>query len=878
MKTQVKHIASHAWISAALSAAILQAGPARAADAAGSGGPEDPGSADLQLPAVTVTGKRASLMSAQDIKREETEIVDSVVAEDIGKLPDFSLSEALQRVPGVQIGRDRGEGGTVVIRGLTQMETLLNGREIFTAGTGRNLDFADYPAEIVSGIDVYKTVSAYQLEGGVGGTVNLRTRRPFDFAGREIAGSAGLTHGDLANTSKPQFSLLASDRWKLSGGGEFGALINFSHQKRAWREDQKSASEPRSRTDLIAGRSVSAPNGTTETTSTGERERTAGGVVMQWRPARNLELYAEGSYAEFRTLQDSHQINVTASPTFVPGTPALFPGTDDLRSITWTNAPASILSFARDTVDRNKQVAVGGQWSRDAWTIKADLSHTSSFNNLFFSGPTFGTRAANFTHDLSTTPPSTSITGSNLLDPANLQVASVAYRTRPFEGKLTAAQVDAELELKGNFIETVAGGVRLAKRRADNSPGLIFADAAVSGMTAASRPGSVVANPYGDYFEGESTPSIRDYLIGDLSNARNAVGLRQDYGITAPIPAAGDPLGLWRISEDTQAVYGMARFAARNMPLDGNAGMRVVRTRESVSGNQTVRGSGVVAPVDIRSSYTDYLPSLNLRYKLHDGLYVRGAASKSITRPNFDQLSPSITLVPNPVTPALNAGSAGNPALRPVRSKNLDIAIERYFTESTSVFATAFLKKVDGFVTSVSAPEVHGGQVFQVTRPRNTDTADIRGLELGYQQFFDFLPGWMSGLGIQANYAYVDSETPSTIVGGNVPLQNLSRHSANLVGMYERGRISARIAYNWRDKFLGGVANVVGLGALPTYTDSYGWLDASLSYRMSDRVTLTVEGANLLKTMRTSYYGVATRPQHAWLNDRQVILTASIRF
>jgi iron complex outermembrane receptor protein len=112
---------------------------------------------------------------------------------------------------------------------------------------------------------------------------------------------------------------------------------------------------------------------------------------------------------------------------------------------------------------------------------------------------------------------------------------------------------------------------------------------------------------------------------------------------------------------------------------------------------------------------------------------------------------------------------------------------------------------------------------------------------------------------------------------GYQPLPNLSLHSANLVGMYERGPVSARIAYNWRDKFLSGFTNVVGVGSLPIYTRGYGWLDASFSYRLDDRATLSVEGTNLLRTVRSAYYGVATRPQSAWINDRQISLVLQIR-
>lgn len=865
-------------VATAVSATMLQYSAAYAEETAESVPRSADGATANQLPTVVITGTRASLRSAQEIKRDKMEIVDALVADDIAKLPDFNVTDALQRITGVQITRDRGEGAGVAIRGLTQMETTLNGREVFTAGTGRNLDFADIPSEMISGIHVYKTASPDHIEGGIGGLVDLRTRRPFDFSGREIVGSARLVRGELVDSSAPQFSILASNRWKTAANGEFGALVNFSRQNRAWREDQKGTGNPTVRTDLVPGRTVVASNGTSETTSLGERERTAGSMVLQWRPSRNLELYAEGSYVEFRTIQDSHQINVEASPTFAAGSPTLFPGTNDLKSITWTNAPLSILSFARDTVDRTRQAAVGGRWTEKALTLKADVSHTSSYNNLFFSGPFLSATAANFSQDLSTRLPGSSVTGTDLLNPANLQYTGIAYRTRPFEGSLSAAQFDAEYQLVDGIIETLLGGVRLAKRRATNAPGLIFADASVSGISAAAKPEFVMPNPYTDFFPGENSPSIRNFIAGNLATARDAVGLRNAFGITTPIPAAASPLNIWNIGEETQAAYFMARFKAADAGLDGNAGLRVVRTHESVSGGQSVPATGAVAPINVDSTYTDYLPSVNLRYQLRDGLYLRASASKTVTRPNFDQLSPSLTLVPNPINPSLNQGGAGNPDLQPIRADNLDVAVEKYFNPTTSVYATAFLKKVDGFVTTVSSPEVYDGVTYQVSRPQNSAAADIRGLELGYQQFFDFLPGWMSGLGVQANYTYVDSETPDSALGGTIPLQNLSKHSANLIGMYEKGRVSARIAYNWRDKFLSGVTNLVGIGALPLYTRGYGWLDASVNYRVNDQLSLAVEGTNLLNTMRTSYYGLETRPQSAWVNDRQISITATIRF
>lgn len=833
--------------------------------------------ADDELEPVVIVGQRAGLATAQDIKRDSMEIVDSVVADDINKLPDLNVTDALSRVTGVQILRDRGEGVGVAIRGLTQMETLLNGREFFTAGSGRTLDFADIPAEMPAGIDVYKTVSANRIEGGVGGTIDLRTHRPFDFAGRQLLGSARVIRGDLVDDEEPQFSTLLSNRWQTGGHGEFGALLNVAYQRRAWREDQKSAGSPTARTDLIAGQTLTAANGTSETSSLGYRVRTGGDLVLQWRPSDRLELYAEGHYAGFKTIQDSYQINATPSSGFAPGSVALFPGGNDLKSITWRDAPLSILSFARDTEDQTGQVAIGGLWGKDAAILKADISYTASANDLFFSGPVFKGMAATFNHDVSGVIPATGVGGVDLLNPAHFQYASLAYRTRPFDGDLFAAQLDGDYALTGGFIQSIAAGVRYARRNADNAPGVIYADTAVSGISVADRPGYVMANPVKDFLGGAGD-SIGRYLVGKPGLARDAESLREAFGIRDPIPDAGNPLSVWRIDEQTIAGYSMAAFAAEGAPVDGNIGLRIVMTQEAVTGSRSAFGSDAVRPVAIDSSDVDYLPSLNVRYRLGEGLYFRAGASKTITRQNFDQLSPSLTLSRNTVTPSLNQGAAGNPALKPIRSDNLDLALEKYVNRSTSLAITGFIKQVDGFVTTVSRPEVYDGVTYQVSRPQNGSDASIGGIEFGYQQFYDFLPGWLHGFGMQANYTYIDSATPSSILGQNLPLQNLSEHSYNLIGLYEQGPWSVRVAYNWRDTFLSGIANIVGVGALPVYTRGYDWLDASLGYRLDKHVSFAIEGMNLLSTLRSSYYGAATRPQSVWLNDTQIGATVTVRF
>jgi TonB-dependent receptor len=817
----------------------------------------------LAIPTVDIVGQRASHITSQQIRQENLDIVDSVVADEIHKLPDIGVGEALQRIPGIQINRDRGESTQITIRGLSQVETLLNGREVFTAGSGRSLDFSDFPSEMISAINVYKTSSAEHIEGGIGGMVDLRTRRPFDFEGREVVVSGRALQGDLIDQTKPQFSILASDRWGTPGAGEFGALINLVHQERAWREDQASLGNYASR--LMAGSTLNVPTSILESTSTGTRSRNNANIVLQWQPTEKLDLYAEANYTEFRTRQQAYQFYTkdNTPPTTFSGTPTAFSGTNDLQSIDWTNVAISTQGFARDTIDRTSMVAVGGSWTQKALTLKTDLSYTKSFNHLFYLGSVLNGTAAHLQQTLSTsTAPGLSASGTDLLNPATYTFAGLSYRTRPFDGDLKAAQLDAEYQFSEGWLDVLSAGLRYAERSATDAPGLIITPIS---YTAPATAASTAPNPYGNFFPGSD--GVGNYLTGNIS--RDVNGLLNALGIHASIPTS-NPLGTWTMTEKTGSGYLMGTFKISR--LDGNAGIRIVHTDESAQGFSS-QIAGTYTPLNTNSTYTDTLPSFNLRYQLGPGLYLRTAASKSLTRPDFNQLSPSLSL-----DSTTSTGSAGNPFLHPIRSNNFDLALEKYFSPSTSLYLTAFTKRVDGFLATTARPEIWNNHLYQVTRPYNSNAADIVGAEFGYQQFYDFLPGWLSGLGLQFNYTYLDSRSFNKLLDKDMPLQNISRNTYNLIGMYEKGPVSVRVAYNWRDKYLMDVTALSGIGPTPIYMKAYGWLDASASYRLSKQITLTLEGMNLLRTVRQSYYGVETRPKDSFINDRQVSAVITVQF
>ena len=315
------HIHGFRRSALALGIALMIAGPAMAQDAGDKEKATD-------LDKVTVTGIRGSVQKAQDIKREADTFVDSVTALDIGALPDRSVTETLSRIPGVTIDRFlsvgdpehfSAEGGGVQVRGLTQVRSELNGRDSFSASGGRSLSFGDVPSELMAGVDVFKNQKADMIEGGLGGTVNLRTFMPFDFEGQKIGASLSANYGDFIKEWKPSGSALYSNRWKTAGGGDFGILVDIAHSELATRTDGLFVRPffRNSNNDLDNNGTNEAlwlPRGADWRTLEYERKRDGAYVALQWRPNNDIELFATAFQSKYDELWYEDAIFVSNDP------------------------------------------------------------------------------------------------------------------------------------------------------------------------------------------------------------------------------------------------------------------------------------------------------------------------------------------------------------------------------------------------------------------------------------------------------------------------------------------------------------------------------------------------------------------------------------
>lgn len=833
---------------------------------------------------VVVSGIRASMEKAQDIKRKADQVVDSIVADDIGKLPDANVAEALQRITGVQISRSRGEGDRVQIRGLSQTQTLFNGRSIFTAGKERGLSLQDVPAELLGGADVYKTPTADQIEGGIGGLIDLRMRRPFDFAGSKVAGTIKGTYADYAKKKNAEGSILLSNRWKTDLG-DVGALLSVAHQKRNYRADSQELSAPAQMAD---GSGIYAPSGAYYSYQFGERERTGVTASLQWRPSRQLDVYLDANVTKLDTKTDTYAFyaspywaNYNAETNVGANWPNGAVASENgslTKGTLWGNSmnPSSAIS---DVATKTHQLALGGKWRGETWTLRSELGHTKSrYENLYHS-INIGAFTANpqFAYDLTTPVPSAYPVlpnANDLLNPANYYANNTLYFRQKNAGKETTWRIDGERSLDTSFLTRVRTGLRYSDRNATsaeiNKLESIFANGQTGAIGGAvpELVEQIGPTPYSNLLHREGGGTFPTQWLGimNLDWLRNPLAVRNALGLNTPDFDAGQTFDF---SEKSSALYGMIDFESTlfNKALSGNVGVRYVHTKSTRSWQQVENGSYI--PQQGNSSDNDVLPSLNTKLELTDKLQARFSASKVVTRPNFDQLTPSLSINDNSKT-----GYQGNPALRPISARQFDATLEYYMSQSNYVYGAAFYKKVDGFIQTTAKLVPYGGANYTVSTPSNGDDGKIKGLELGYQGFFTNLPGALRGLGLQANFTYVDSQAPGPLQGQQTQLEGLSRRSYNIIAMYDWEKFSARLAYNRRSDYLSGTVNYYpdngnSISQTPAYAKGYGMVDAYFSYGLTKNLKLAVEANNLTRTSRSTYYGIGGQPYGRYVDDRR---------
>jgi len=826
---------------------------------------------------IVVTGLRASLQSAQRIKRDSSQIVDSIVAEDIGKLPDTNISETLARITGVQVDRAAGEAGRVLVRGLPDFTTTYNNREIFTAES-RRVAPQDFAAGSVAALDVYKSTTAEQIEGGIAGLINVRARRPFDFKGLEIAGVANGVLTRQSGDANFNGSILVSNRWE-TGIGDIGILVNASYVGLRYQDGRRFVSGAVN-TGILTGTNTGREATVAERSDptafrypdaagifylAGERWRPSVNGSVQWSPSPGLEFYGDFLWQGFRR-------NVSDRQIFVPlfGANATFSNItfrdNDRREVQSLTAQNQVRPdfFQGATRERTNtyQYAIGGSWKTDRLTVSADLARTESkavvsiysLDTAFASTPS----ATNVNFDVPSGVGGGEFSFNNfdVFNPANYVYRGFFDRLVAGEGKDYQGRLDIEYRPDIAFLPSLQVGVRYSDRdgafqngeRYSPQEGLRLPLSALPVSFGAFRPG----------FRGSDIQPVRTWLTATYEDIRANIGpLRALAGFPDGVPPA-DPLQRYTVNEKSFAGYVQANWAVElGFPITGSVGLRVVKTNTTLNGTSLV--ADVLTPTTGTSEYTDYLPHANLRARFTDQLQLRLSYTETRSRPGFTELNPGVSINP-PGGSSFRTGRGGNPNLRPVNSKNYDASLEYYFTRAGFASVGLFRRDFDGFIspitTNVQDP-FYGD--LRIDRPENGGTGRLEGVEAQIRTFFDIasLPEWVQGFGVEANVTYTsgDQEAPAGLgTTQRIGFIDVSKWTYNLVGLYEKGGISARLAYNVRDDFPQSFQSATpGSIAAAEFSDRVTRLDLSLGYTPFENITLAFDATNLFAKPFRSY-------------------------
>ncbi|MFZ6754434.1 TonB-dependent receptor [Undibacterium sp. Dicai25W] len=813
---------------------------------------------------VVVTGIRASMQNAVNIKRNSNSVVDAVSAEDIGKMPDTDVGESLGRVPGVSVGRAFGQGASVSVRGSDpQMTyTTLNGQTIASTGwydqqsIDRSFNYSLLPSELIGGIEVYKSSQADLTEGGIGGTVIVKTRKPLDMPSGSAFIGAKIGKGTVSTELDKDVSGLYS--WK-NEANTFGVLVggaveNGEYIRRGIESDSRWSGDV-------------AP-----TTFVQERKRQAFNLNLQARPTKDLDLGL--NYLKLKLTGDnSNTSQYVFQNTYDPAAKTGFNNCTSLNaagvctSSTTTAATANnafLQTWARTAEMTSDSLNLNGTYKGNGFKLdavagstKADGGTSETTNYAYYSGDATGPNLPKWTGNINATGKQIIMTPSSPQDVALANLpgsigpsGSWATSKGPNTDKENYAQADLLLNLDwASGISSFKTGFRVSDHTFEKSSYRAnFAATTINAPTASLYSGTIAMGPNG---WSNPKPNIDAMMANTNQNITGWTYDRSGYG---------------KLEEKNTAIYGMFNFEKEQW--HGNFGARYISTDATGTGyafNGTPLAAGDIGNnngwsnslTSQTAKYNDVLPSLNIAYDLNKNTILRLAASQAVTRPNFDNMFLATETGYQDKTAGNETITYGSVALKPMKSTQLDLSVEYYYGKGNLLSLTYFHKDINNFITTQTAVNQSIGVVspdsgkdsWTVNRYVNAGGGKIDGLEAQINHSFD------NGFGVVANYTLANATAPATSYQDqlNVFTQS-SKHNVNLLGYWESPQYFARAAYNWRSEYMLRETGWYG----NRMHDSYGTLDASIGWNVTDKIRLTLEATNLLKADDVQYGAAST--------------------
>ena len=945
---------------------------------------------------IEVSGIRASLASAMNEKRFKNNLVEVIEAEDIGKLPDQNLAEVLENITGIQITREAGVGTGVQIRGTDANRTEINGVSTVGSGAGRSgIDFEDVSAAIIAGLEVTKSPDAKTIEGSVGGTINLKTIRPLQLNEQLAAFRVQGENSSLTTDSnfQPRISGTFGDNWDTDHG-TIGVVISGSYAQQdvtAFRPRADRDNIVRSDSDFPSAQSFDFLPIQFFVQDYDNFEYETKNLVgtIEWAPNENTKFFFDAIINDQERLQESSRIQasgvsnlrqISVPDEFETIDFGSLGGTDlgsieaALRGVIPVNLDHDDddpnLRFSSDTnsrVTKSEIFRLGGEWQGEKWSVFAEVASTTSdtttpsFNTtLNFINPNAPLDAGGgndnsvpFAYDLTGGALTFGIaegaeyapTVEQLLDPNNVVLRDVnigrdttenfedAFRvdfTYFVDTMITSVDFGYRYNKSGSKREDIGTSVGL--RTMEDSPrGSLFSDLLVAGpdnFNDADGRELYVSDFL--LIDPEQVASDPDAVLATLQAAMEAHGSTRS--LSAPTASSS---GFFDIEEETHALYAQANFEYEM--FRGNFGVRYLQTDVTSVGNSVTEddaGNELVSRVTNTGDYDFILPRFNLVADVTDDVVLRFGAGKDIRRPDYNDLSTSVTYStsPNPFV------AIGNPNLSPEEVISYDLAAEWYFAEA-SVFSVGIFHKTrkDLFVDQIETPvedpitgyrdltaPCEGGGIFNPiadinvfgpdlgtgvcvgTETKVNDTAETtqKGIEFAVQydlSGFESELGWASGFGVLANYtiqefsggelvnkatnragqvfaATTGSDEEVTRVQG---LLNLSENAYNITLYYEKFGLSARMRYTWREAYrtddFGSTSSFPW--GFPAVQADRGQLNASVTYDVNENLNIGVEAVNITESEVEQYcVNEGSLLCFQGLTDRRITVGANYRF
>lgn len=872
--------------------------------AAGAHAQTAPAAQDESVEEIVVTGSyRRSLEKAVDMKRDAIGFSDSIVATDVANFPEQNLAEALQRMPGVTIERNKGLGGRVSVRGLPSEFTFVTINNLATASGsgGRDVEFDMFASEIIQQVTVQKSPRASDEEGGIAGSVNISTARPFDYSGRKLVASAEGAYNSISEKTDPKVSFLASDTW-----GDWGGLVSFSAARRTNRTDSNSginfrpmfrfseaggvrAAQAAAVLARDAGVIIKSNTNRDETgriifqDKVGDRaylntqDQWGGTASLQYKPTANFDIAFDLMVGAFDGTEDQYDAAAYSASSrstletiheYDKDTLSQY-GMVVLRDVSYTATQHEMLS--KEQINKTDYVQFGSEfnWHGETWKLHGLAGYSGAKKTLDYSNlkhVAYAPSRTRWTEKGGETVKSANPASIDMYN-APSKYLFEAYETtlEKIQDDKYAAQVDYTKEFALGFfpaLKTIQIGARYTDKSKERQYGALNIQGPSKGSTAWLNTRTMADSPLTPI--GELVPggdySIRDINWSQISNAYARNTFRY-AGFSTPFT----PDNYYEVAEKVTSLYAMADlgFDVGPVPVAINGGVRYVDTSITSAGYhqvQTPTGGTAYTPAPVSSdgSYNKLLPSVNFTAELTDSIILRAAASKTLMRPALTDLAYKRTASWNSFR-----FTDGNPALKPTFAEQWEVGLEKYLPQGGLLAVSYFNKKIEGVVRQALTGTVKnvtkynangtidGVYDFDVYQPVNAEGSyKVNGVELVAIVPFDILWQPLKGFGVNANYTILDSSlSGQSLIKVPTPPVGLADKAYNVTLYYENDKFQARVSYNYKGKYVEGI----GYEMYPIWRSGYGQTDISVSYNLNERVQLSLEGINVTDEATRGY-------------------------